>query len=211
MTAASVCRDEHALGVRASRDSAAASSAISRGGNAVEVTCFVEIPKGSRNKYEYDEERRVVRLDRHLFSSVVYPADYGFLEGMLSDTEGRLDALVLVGEPTFPGCRIAVRPVGLFRMRDEQGIDDKVLCVPVGDPEWAAVDDVEDVSLRLQEEIAHFFAVYTELEPNRVTAIEGWAGRAEAERDIEQARGRFLQREARRIRMRHGDVGLRSA
>ena len=177
----------------------------------MEVTCFVEIPKGSRNKYEYDEERRVMRLDRHLFSSVVYPADYGFLEEMLSEDDGRLDALVLVSEPTFPGCRIAGRPVGLFRMRDEQGIDDKVLCVPVEDPEWAGVHDVEDVSLRLQEEIAHFFAVYTELEPHRVTAIEGWASSAEAEREIEQARARFLRREAARIRMRHGEVGLRSA
>jgi len=157
----------------------------------LELTCFVEIPQGSRNKYEYDETRDVIRLDRHLFSSVVYPADYGFLEQTLGENGGHLDALVLVNEPTFPGCRIDVRPVGLFQMRDEAGVDDKVLCVPIGDPEWHDVHELEDISLRQREEIAHFFAVYTELEPDRVTAVEGWAGRADAEREIEEALTRF--------------------
>ena len=160
----------------------------------MELTCFVEIPQGSRNKYEYDEQRGVIKLDRHLFSSVVYPADYGFLEETLIDNGRHLDALVLVNEPTFPGCRIDVRPVGLFQMRDESGVDDKVLCVPVGDPEWRDVHELEDISQRLREEIAHFFAVYTELEPDRVTAVEGWAGRAEAEREIESALARFAGR-----------------
>jgi inorganic pyrophosphatase len=157
----------------------------------VELTCFVEIPQGSRNKYEYDEARGVIKLDRHLFSSVVYPADYGFLEETLTENGRHLDALVLVNEPTFPGCRIDVRPVGLFQMRDETGVDDKVLCVPVGEPEWADVHELEDISRRLREEIAHFFAVYTELEPDRVTAVEGWAGRGEAEREIGAALARF--------------------
>ncbi len=157
----------------------------------MDLTCFVEIPQGSRNKYEFDEARGVIRLDRHLFSSVVYPADYGFLEQTQTEGGERLDALVLVNEPTFPGCRIDVRAVGLFQMRDEAGIDDKVLCVPVGDPEWRDVHELEDISLRLREEIAHFFAVYTELEPDRVTAVEGWAGRVEAEREIEAALARF--------------------
>jgi inorganic pyrophosphatase len=160
----------------------------------VELTCFVEIPQGSRNKYEYDETRGVIKLDRHLFSSVVYPADYGFLEQTLTENGRHLDALVLVNEPTFPGCRIDVRPVGLFQMRDESGVDDKVLCVPVGEPEWGDVHELEDISQRLREEIAHFFAVYTELEPDRVTAVEGWAGRAEAEREIETALARFAAR-----------------
>jgi inorganic pyrophosphatase len=157
----------------------------------MELTCFVEIPQGSRNKYEYDEERQVIRLDRHLFSSVVYPADYGFLEETAGENGRHLDALVLVNEPTFPGCRVDVRPVGLFRMRDEAGIDDKVLCVPVGDPEWRDVHELEDVSQRLRDEIGHFFAVYTELEPDRVVAIEGWAQRVEAEREIAAALERF--------------------
>jgi inorganic pyrophosphatase len=157
----------------------------------VEVTCFVETPQGSRNKYEYDERRGVIALDRHLFSSVVFPADYGFLEQTLTANGGHLDALVLVNEPTFPGCRVDVRPVGLFQMRDETGVDDKVLCVPVGDPEWREVRELDDISRRLREEIAHFFAVYTELEPDRVTAVEGWAGRADAEREVEEALARF--------------------
>lgn len=156
-------------------------------GDQVELTCFVEIPQGSRNKYEWDEQRAVLKLDRHLFSSVVYPADYGFLEHTVGEDGGHLDALVLVNEPTFPGCRIDVRPVGLFRMRDEAGIDDKVLCVPIADPEWGKVHELEDVSLRLREEIAHFFAVYTELDPDRVSAIEGWASRAEAEAEVREA------------------------
>lgn len=157
----------------------------------MELSCFVEIPQGSRNKYEYDEARGVIKLDRHLFSSVVFPADYGFLERTLTESGSRLDALVLVNEPTFPGCRIDVRPVGLFQMRDEAGVDDKVLCVPIGDPEWRDVHELDDISRRLRDEIAHFFAVYVELEPDRVTAVEGWAGRADAERAIEAALARF--------------------
>jgi inorganic pyrophosphatase len=157
----------------------------------LELTCFVEIPQGSRNKYEYDERTGVIKLDRHLFSSVVYPADYGFLEHTMTENGRHLDALVLVNEPTFPGCRIDVRPIGLFQTRDETGVDDKVLCVPIGDPEWRDVHELDDISQRLRDEIAHFFAVYTELEPDRVTAIEGWAGRAEAESEIEAALGRL--------------------
>jgi inorganic pyrophosphatase len=157
------------------------------------LTCLVEIPRGSRNKYEYDEERQVIRLDRRLFSSVVYPADYGFLEQTLTAEGRHLDALVLVNEPTFPGCRVDVRAIGLFRMRDEMGIDDKVLCVPLRDPDWDAVAELDDVSRLLREEIAHFFTIYKDLEPDRITAIEGWAGRADAEAEIEDARARFEQ------------------
>ena len=154
----------------------------------MELVCFVEIPKGSRNKYEYDEASGTIKLDRHLFSSVVYPADYGFLEGTRHPGGGHLDALVLVGEPTFPGCRVDVRPIGLFQMRDAAGLDDKVLCVPLHDPEWRGVDDLGGVSERLRNEIAHFFATYKELEPEGVTAIEGWADRRAAEEAIATAR-----------------------
>lgn len=160
----------------------------------MELTCLVEIPKGSRNKYEYDEERNVIRLDRRLFSSVVYPTDYGFLEGTLTEGGRHLDALVLVNEPTFPGCRVDVRPVGLFRMSDEAGVDDKVLCVPLGDPEWNATRELDHVSVLLREEIGHFFAIYKDLEPDRVTAIEGWADRRAAEREIDDATTRFEER-----------------
>ena len=156
----------------------------------MELTCLVEIPRGSRNKYEYDERTGTMWLDRRLFSSVVFPADYGFLEGTLTDEGRHLDALMLVNEPTFPGCHVRVRPVGLFRMRDEAGIDDKVLCVPCHDPDWAQTIELDDVSPLLREEIAHFFSVYKDLEPDRVTAIEGWADRAAAEAEIEQALAR---------------------
>jgi len=177
------------------------------GADAVELTCFVEVPKGSRNKYEYDEEQGVLRLDRQLFASVVYPADYGFLEGTLTEEgarpgrgnpaariDARLDTLVLIGEPTFPGCRIDVRPIGIFQMRDETGVDDKVLCLPLGDPEWGDVHELEDVSQRVRDEIEHFFLVYKDLEPARVTAIEGWADRAKAQREVKEAQQRFSNR-----------------
>jgi inorganic pyrophosphatase len=159
------------------------------------LVCFVEVPKGSRNKYEYDEDLGGLKLDRHLFSSVVFPTGYGFLEGTLTEDGRHLDALVLVSEPTFPGCRIEVRPI-IFQMRDQAGIDDKVLCVPLHDPEWRDVHELEDISTQLRDEIAHFFAIYTELEPGRTTAIEGWAGRADAQREIDEAQERCRRRAA---------------
>ncbi len=173
----------------------------------MELTCFVEVPRGSRNKYEYDKDGGVLRLDRQLFASVVYPADYGFIEGTLTEEGARrkaghpgaeidahLDALILVGEPTFPGCRIDVRPIGIFEMRDETGVDDKILCLPLGDPEWQDVNELEDVSPRARDEIEHFFLVYKDLEPDRVTAIEGWGGRQKAETEIATAQQRFADR-----------------
>ncbi len=177
----------------------------------MEVSCFVEVPKGSRNKYEYDEERGVLRLDRRLFASVVFPADYGFIEDTLTTgrREGRgtggiridshLDALILNEEPTFPGCRIAVRPIGVFRMSDEDGVDDKILCLPLGDPEWEGVSELEQVSRRVLDEIEHFFLVYKDLEPDRASTIEGWAGRAEAESEVEDALRLSVERERERI------------
>jgi inorganic pyrophosphatase len=146
----------------------------------VELSCLVEIPKGSRNTYEYDEERGVIRLDRPLFSSAVFPTDYGFLEGTLTEGGGHLDALVLSTEPKFPACRIEVRPIGIFQMRDEAGVDHKVLCVPLHDPEWCDVHELENVS------------------PERVTAIEGWADHRTAEQEIAATRQRFVDATALR-------------
>ncbi len=164
----------------------------------MELSCFVEVPRGSRNKYEYDERRGVLKLDRHVFASVVFPADYGFLEHTLTESGGHLDALVLVTEPTFPGCRIDVRPIGLFQMRDEEGVDDKVLCVPLQDAEWRDVDELEGISARLREEIEHFFSVYKDLEAERATMIVGWADRETAEREVEAALARFSDQHGRR-------------
>jgi inorganic pyrophosphatase len=151
------------------------------------VTVVVEIPKGSRNKYELDPTTGHIVLDRMLFTSTVYPADYGFIEGTLGGDGDTLDALVFVGEPTFPGCRIAARPVGLFRMTDEKGPDEKILCVPLRDPLWSHVRDLADLNPHLLNEIEHFFKVYKELEDKRVDTA-GFGGQDEAARVISQAR-----------------------
>ena len=153
------------------------------------VLVFVEIPQGSRNKYEVDKESGAIVLDRMLFTSTRYPADYGFIEGTLGGDTDPLDALVFTGEPTFPGCRIRARPVGLFRMRDEKGEDEKILCVPLRDPMWSHVHELEDLPAALRAEVEHFFTVYGDLEEKKV-GTEGFAGREEALRVIEEARRR---------------------
>ena len=133
----------------------------------------VEIPKGERNKYELDHKTHRIRLDRTLFTSMQYPADYGFIEETLGEDGDPLDALVLVAEPTFPGCEIDARPVGVFRMRDDKGIDHKVLCVPVSDPLWSPIVALKEVPPHLLVEIEHFFNVYKTLE-NKETVTDGW-------------------------------------
>jgi inorganic pyrophosphatase len=149
----------------------------------------VEIPKGSRNKYELDPRTGHIVLDRMLFTSMQYPADYGFIDGTLGGDGDTLDALVFVGEPTFPGCRIRARPVGMFRMSDEKGPDEKILCVPLKDPMWSQVADVWDLNENLRNEIEHFFQVYKDLEGKRVDT-EGFGDREEAMRVIAEARER---------------------
>jgi inorganic pyrophosphatase len=152
-----------------------------------ELLAFIEIPKGSRNKYEYDERIRRVILDRFLSSSTVYPTDYGYLMGHRGRDGDPLDAMVCVSEPTFPGCVIAVKPIALFKMHDEAGIDDKVVCVPTHDPGWNHAEVLEDIPEMLQREIAHFFSIYKELEGKPVQ-VEGWKSREEALEVIEDAR-----------------------
>jgi inorganic pyrophosphatase len=152
-----------------------------------DVTVVIEIPKGSRNKYETDPATGHLVLDRMLFTSMVYPADYGFIEGTLGGDGDALDALVFVGEPTFPGCRIQVRPIGLFRMSDEKGPDEKILCVPLRDPMWSHIERLGDVNENLLNEIEHFFQVYKELEHKEV-ATGGFGDRDEAVAVIEAAR-----------------------
>jgi inorganic pyrophosphatase len=151
---------------------------------------FVEIPSGSRNKYEFDEELGGIVLDRRLFTSMSYPADYGFLEGTLASDGDPLDAMVLVGEPTFPGCRIRVRVVGVFHMADEKGEDEKLICVPHNDPQWSVISDIDDVPPQLRNEIEHFFQVYKDLEGKR-TETRGFGNRAEADAVIDAARRRL--------------------
>lgn len=155
----------------------------------MEFDVIVEIPKGQRNKYEMDHKTGRIRLDRMLFTSTRYPSDYGFIEGTLADDGDPLDALVLVEDATFPGCVIGCRAIGMFRMRDENGADDKVLCVPAGDPRIAHLKDIEDVPAFDRLEIQHFFEVYKELEPGKNVEGFTWVGRAEAEAEIEACRG----------------------
>jgi inorganic pyrophosphatase len=151
------------------------------------VTVVVEIPKGSRNKYEMDPLTGAITLNRMLFTSMQYPADYGFIVDTLAGDGDTLDALVFVGEPTFPGCRIVARPIGLFRMRDEKGPDEKILCVPLRDPMWSHVHQLGDLNPNLLNEIEHFFAVYKDLEGHKV-AIGGFGERSEALAVIAEAR-----------------------
>ena len=151
----------------------------------MEFDVLVEIPKGQRNKYEVDHASGRMRLDRMLFTSTRYPADYGFIEGTLGQDGDPLDALVLLEEPTFPGCLIRCRAIGMFRMRDEKGIDDKVLCVPATDPRMEHLRDIHHLAEFDRLEISHFFSVYKELEPGK--SVEGamWVGRTEAEQEVD--------------------------
>jgi inorganic pyrophosphatase len=151
---------------------------------------FVEIPSGSRNKYEYDDELGGIVLDRRLFTAMTYPGDYGFVEGTLGEDGDPLDALVLVSDPTFPGCRIRVRLIGVFHMSDEKGPDEKILCVPLGDPFYSNTHDIHDVNPELRDEIEHFFQRYKDLEPSKRTETRGWGNRAEAEAILDAARAR---------------------
>jgi inorganic pyrophosphatase len=157
--------------------------------DAATLTVVIEIPGGSRNKYELDHGTGQIYLDRMLFTATRYPADYGFIDGTLGGDGDALDALVFVGEPTFPGCRILVRPVGVFVMRDEKGSDEKVLCVPLRDPAWSHVQDLSDLRPTLLAEIEHFFAVYKDLE-DEVTETDGFRDRATALTIIQEARDR---------------------
>jgi inorganic pyrophosphatase len=144
------------------------------------VDAFIEIPTGSQNKYEYDKERGVFVLDRVLFSPMHYPTEYGYLEGTLALDGDPLDILVLTSFPTFPGCVIESRVIGVLIMSDDKGQDEKLLAVPKSDPRWKDVKSLEDVPEHKLKEIAHFFQVYKDLE-NKKTVIEGWKDAAFAE------------------------------
>ena len=157
----------------------------------MEHEVVIEIPKGSRNKYEADHETSEIWLDRLLFTATQYPTDYGYFPNTLADDGDPLDALVLLDESTFPGCHIHSRPVAVFWMQDEKGADAKVLCVPATDPRWDHVQDMGDLPTYLLQEIGHFFDVYKQLEPGKSTETKGWEGRAAAEQAIADARAAY--------------------
>ena len=151
---------------------------------AMEFDVTIEIPKGQRNKYEVDHETGRIRLDRMLFTSTRYPHDYGFIENTLGEDGDPLDALVILDGPTFPGCLIKCRAIGMFHMRDEAGGDDKILCIPAGDPRKNDIQDLTDVSDFDRLEIQHFFETYKDLEPGKSVEGAHWAGREAAEAEI---------------------------
>jgi inorganic pyrophosphatase len=151
----------------------------------VEFDVLIEIPRGSKNKYEVDHESGRMRLDRTLFTSTQYPADYGYVEETLGEDGDPLDALVLLhGDPLFPGVLVRCRAIGMFRMTDEKGGDDKLLTVPVSDPRLEHLRDIHHVPEFDRLEIQHFFEVYKELEPGKSVEGANWVGRAEAEAEI---------------------------
>src|ERR1700693_1067173 len=157
----------------------------------MEFDVRIEIPRGSRDKYEGDHHSALIRLDRTLFTATQYPADYGFIPGTLGEDGDPLDALVLVLEPTFPGCLILSRPIGMFRMRDEKGGDDKILCVPATDPRQEHLRDLHHLPEFDRLEIEHFFLIYKQLEPGKSVEGTSWADRAAAAAEVEASRRRL--------------------
>lgn len=151
------------------------------------IEVLVEIPRGSRNKYEFDDARGMLRLDRTLYSSVHYPTDYGYIPGTHADDGDHLDALVIVEEPTLAPCLVEARPIGVLRMRDDKGLDDKIIAVPVADPRFDGISEFHDIAPHWQKEIDQFFRTYKLLQ-NLVVDIYGWGDRAEAWRIIAAAR-----------------------
>jgi inorganic pyrophosphatase len=159
------------------------------------LVCVVEILKGGRNKYEYDPRLGGIKFDRLLMSAATYPTDYGYLSDTLGEDGDPLDALVCLHVPTFPGCLIPVKPVGMFKMSDEKGADDKIICVPLHDPYWNGYQVLEDLPLLLRQEIEQFFSIYKDLEGKEV-AIGGWCSLEEAKHEIAVAQERARQHRA---------------
>jgi len=157
------------------------------------LLCIVEIPKGSRNKYEYDPDLGLMLLDRFLSSSVVFPTDYGFIRGAYSADGDPLDVLITVSEPTFPGCGIHTKPVAVLWLCDQGNREPKVVCVPYNDPNWQGTDNFDDLPEQLVKEIAHFFLAYKQREGHEVT-VEGWGGADEARQVVEEGLARGANR-----------------
>ncbi|RBM23036.1 inorganic pyrophosphatase [Prauserella sp. PE36] len=169
----------------------------------MEFDVTIEIPKGERNKYEVDHKTGRIKLDRTLFTATQYPADYGFIDDTLGQDGDPLDVLVLVQEPTFPGCLIRCRAIGMFRMRDEKGPDDKVLAVPSDDPRLEHLRDIHHLNEFHKLEIEHFFQVYKDLEPAKSVEGSTWVSRVDAETEIK----RSYEREAERREKQAADNG----
>jgi inorganic pyrophosphatase len=160
------------------------------------IDVVIEIPRGSRNKYEIDHETGRIRLDRRLFSATVYPADYGFVPDTLAEDDDPLDVLVLLEDPTFPGCWINVRPVGVLWMQDEKGPDAKIICVEPHEPRFRDATDITDLQPEILEEIKHFFDMYKMLEPGKHSTTGDYEGREVAWREIHESLARYQRQQA---------------
>jgi len=160
---------------------------------------LVEIPKGSRNKYEYDFVLNKIRFDRMLFSSMMYPGDYGFIPETLALDGDPLDVLVLMTEPTYPMVVMEVKPIGVFHMADEKGPDEKIICVPVHDPIWGKRNDIADLNPHRLKEIEHFFQVYKDLEKKKVD-VGGWGDANEAYEIVDKCVERYENSEHKKNR-----------
>ncbi|MFV0463367.1 MAG: inorganic diphosphatase [Nostocoides sp.] len=176
----------------------------------MEFDVTIEIPKGARNKYEVDHETGRIRLDRLLFTSMAYPSDYGYVEDSLGEDGDPLDALVLLDEPTWPGCIVRARPIGMFHMRDEAGGDDKILCVPAGDPRKSGITELDDINEFDRLEIQHFFETYKDLEPGKSVEGAHWAGREAAEQCVRESVERARQAGMSTARWRMPDLAIGS-
>ncbi len=159
-----------------------------------EVNAVIEIPRGQTNKYEYDKKLNVFRLDRNLYSPVHYPGDYGFIPSTLSDDGDPLDVLVLVDAPSFPGCLMVVRPIGMLKMVDQGKEDEKILAVGTNNPVLADIHDYSELYPHLLREIEHFFSIYKELEA-KSTRIIGWSNTTDARRSVVEAQRRYAEKQ----------------
>jgi inorganic pyrophosphatase len=162
-------------------------------GATVKIDAVIEIPRGSQNKYEYDHESHAIRLDRHMIVSMGYPAEYGFIPDTLGGDGDPLDVLVLTEYPTFPGCVIEVKLLGVCEMEDESGQDAKLIAVPTYDKQWKDVDDIDGISKTHLDRIQHFFTVYKDLDEGKWVKVTGWKGRQAAEAELESSIARFKE------------------
>jgi inorganic pyrophosphatase len=156
------------------------------------VNVIVEIPRFSQNKYEYDHETHAIKLDRHLIVAMGYPAEYGFIPDTLGGDGDPLDALVITEFPTFPGCLIESKILGMCIMTDENGRDEKLITVPSYDKKWKDASDIGDVPKEILDRISHFFTVYKDLDEGKWVKVENYVGRAEALQELEAARARYV-------------------
>lgn len=158
------------------------------------LRALIEIPKGCRNKYELNQETGHIEFDRRLFAAVSYPVEYGFVMGTRTEEGEELDAIVAVSEPTFPGCVVTIDVIGMLEMYDEDEPDHKILGVPLSDPSWSSLEEIDQLPGDLADEIKHFFEVYTDLE-GKEWRIEGWADKERAVAECDRARERFRKQE----------------